>query len=436
MRDKQRVLGINTKFHDKRIENFAEFSFSDKVSYLDYDIAIINVSLILGQYKEMTKHENKPVLTKDSSLQINEDFFRLNEQIVELLKHGKNIYIFMGNNESFYFINDYRYILFDVYAFLPFDIKVTRAHGERGVVCAKQPYVDFFRNIEVLNNYSAYFDIDSSNILMELDADKILSAVMNYEKGKIILLPCPWFSNEIKEKLFWIDNGENIIEKIVELNERLCTTVDDYVLPQWADSFKVLNEEEEERKLKQQKEELANIQRSIKEQEKTIEITKRYKTLLTSSGVQLEEIVKIVLSEIGFTLMEAEQGRSDIIAKYNEKNIVAEVKGVTKSAAEKHAAQLEKWVSQFIEEYNSIPKALLIVNGYCDLPLSDRLEDVFPNQMLKYSEKRGHCLITTTQLLCLFLDIKQNPETANRKIMELLESEGKYLQYQNYEDYL
>ena len=82
--------------------------------------------------------------------------------------------------------------------------------------------------------------------------------------------------------------------------------------------------------------------------------------------------------------LEAEKGRSDKIAKYGEVAIVAEIKGVTKSAAEKHAAQLEKWVAQYFEENEVSPKGMLIVNGFCDMPLNERLEDVFPQQMLKY----------------------------------------------------
>ena len=61
------------------------------------------------------------------------------------------------------------------------------------------------------------------------------------------------------------------------------------------------------------------------------------------------------------------KGRSDIIAKYGEVAIVAEIKGVTKSAAEKHAAQLEKWVAQYIEENEVSPKGMLIVNGFLSI---------------------------------------------------------------------
>ena len=150
----------------------------------------------------------------------------------------------------------------------------------------------------------------------------------------------------------------------------------------------------------------------------------------------MEEVVQETLQEIGFTLSEAEVGRSDIIASYNGTDIVAEIKGVSKSAAEKHAAQLEKWVAQFIEEKEHAPKPLLIVNGYSDTPLVERVEDVFPNQMLKYCAARGHALITTTQLLCLYIEIKKNPTCAEERITELLSCVGKYQRYLDYNNYI
>ena len=158
--------------------------------------------------------------------------------------------------------------------------------------------------------------------------------------------------------------------------------------------------------------------------------------MITSSGSILEEIVKTVLVEIGFSLQKAEIGRSDLIASYGDFNIVAEIKGVTKSAAEKHAAQLEKWVSEYYEENNQMPKALLIENAFCETPLSERKEEVFPDQMLKYCEARGHALITTTQLLCMYIEIKKDPSCAQERITELLSCVGKYPRYLDYENFL
>ena len=90
----------------------------------------------------------------------------------------------------------------------------------------------------------------------------------------------------------------------------------------------------------------------------------------------------------------------------------------------------------FIEEKEHAPKPILIVNGYCDTPLVERVDDTFPNQMLKYCEARGHALITTTQLLCLYIEIKKKPTCAEERIAELLSCVGKYQRYLDYDNYI
>ena len=105
-------------------------------------------------------------------------------------------------------------------------------------------------------------------------------------------------------------------------------------------------------------------------------------------------------------------------------------------AAEKHAAQLEKWASQFLIDHGHQPRALLIVNGYNTLPLDQRTEEVFPDQMLKYSTSREQALITTTQLLCLFIEIQGYPECKEERIQELLSTIGRYNRYTDYSEFI
>lgn len=197
-----------------------------------------------------------------------------------------------------------------------------------------------------------------------------------------------------------------------------------------------MTEEKENKQLAEDAKKLERLKKKVAKDEEKLKSTKYYKTLLTSTGTQLETIVKKVLSEMGFDLMPTIPGRDDIIAKFNDQDIVAEIKGVVRSATEKHASQLEKWVSLFMEDHDTHPKPLLIVNAFKDTPLSERTEDVFPDQMLKYSNAREHALVSTTQLLCLYIDIKTNPDKKDELINELLSTVGVYNKYINITDYL
>ncbi|MCD7856616.1 MAG: hypothetical protein LUG55_02225 [Clostridiales bacterium] len=229
---------------------------------------------------------------------------------------------------------------------------------------------------------------------------------------------------------------EKYLDSLFELNEKLSSSSEDFILPQWANKISILGEHEEIVKQRDIEAAIKKLQINLTNQEDRIRNIQKYKLLLTASGEPLEEITKKVLEEIGFLILDAEKGRSDVIAKYGDIGVVAEIKGVSKSAAEKHAAQLEKWASQYLEETGDSPKSLLIVNGFCDTPVDERTEDVFPHQMLKYCEARGHALITTTQLLCLYIEIQRDPACKEERINELLACIGKYNRYQNTYEYL
>ena len=285
--------------------------------------------------------------------------------------------------------------------------------------------------------YNAYFETTTESTLLKIpNSNKAISAVFAYEKGKIIVLPCPYDEDCFENEKDWKKHGKNYLNALLELNNALNSSADSFTLPLWTDNIKILNEEDEEAKLEQDIKKLDAIKAKIRKREELLNKIRQKKILISASGTPLEEIVKTTLQEIGFILCKTEVGRSDIIASYNNIDIVAEIKGVSKSAAEKHGAQLEKWVSQFIEEKECTPKPLLIVNGYCDTPLKERTEEVFPNQMLRFCEARDHALITTTQLLCLYIEIKNNPTCASERINELLSCVGKYQRYLDFENFL
>ena len=250
------------------------------------------------------------------------------------------------------------------------------------------------------------------------------------------MLPYIYYSYDYENEEDWEKDGKNYLDALFALNERISSKLEDYALPKWTEDFCILNENKEKDELKKEYKKLKKIEEKIYEKEQKLIEIQSYKALVSATGEVLEDIVKKVLSEMGFVLECTEKGRSDIIAKFDEQPIVAEIKGVTKSAAEKHGAQLEKWVSQYFADTGIMPKSLLIVNGFCDIPLEKRTEDIFPHQMLQYCEARGHTLISTIQLLCLYIDIKTNPECLDDRISELLNHTGVYNRYTNLNDYL
>ena len=449
MNNKQTILGINTYFEPLDYSGLNECAISEHISYMDYDAIIIDTENLTGCYKEENNnsYKNKRLLTKASSIEITEDFQAIRQQIIDILKQGKNLFVILGNNKDCYIYTGKKsgknagIDELNVYSFLPINISTTHIYGEKMDICSSSIFSDFFKKTSNLCHYEAYFIAENILPLINIkNSDKVVSAVCKYENGHIVFLPRPNDEEYYENMELWNNNSKIYLDALFELNKKLSASLDKYELPNWANHFTILAEEQECEKLNNKMKAFEMLKIEIEKQKEVISDIKKYKALITSTGKPLEEITKYVLNEIGFQILKSEVGRSDVIANYKNKDceidIVAEIKGVTKSAAEKHAAQLEKWVAQFIEENERLPKALLIVNAYCDLPVFERIEDVFPNQMLKYCESRGHALISTTQLLCLFIDIKNNPDLADEKINELLNTVGVYNKYTDLNAYL
>lgn len=207
-------------------------------------------------------------------------------------------------------------------------------------------------------------------------------------------------------------------------------------LPEWANGFSLPQEQSLKSAIRKFTEEINNLKVMISDQERNLNNLLRHKLLFTAAGKILENEVARLLRDLGFEILNSEEGREDLIVKFDKKIAVIEIKGTRKSAAEKHAAQLEKWSANYLAENGNSAKPILIINTFRDQPLHLRPEISFPPQMLKYSEARSHCLITTIQLLTLFFHITENPSSKELLIDEMFDTVGVYERFPNWKDFI
>jgi hypothetical protein len=71
-----------------------------------------------------------------------------------------------------------------------------------------------------------------------------------------------------------------------------------------------------------------------------------------------------------------------------------------------------------------------------DIPLKDRKEAPFPDQMLPYSQAREHCLMTGLQLLGLYLDCKDDDEKKRQMIDLIFATNGVFSEYQDWTSFI
>lgn len=226
------------------------------------------------------------------------------------------------------------------------------------------------------------------------------------------------------------------MEGIVDLVSSLRQGEADYSLPAWAELYRLKGEAEAVARLAKAGE---SVERARKKQDAArhalAELEER-KVLFTGTGPALETQARRAFERLGCEVEEGDTGRADLLIRSGDRVAVVEVKGLTKSAKESDAAQLEKWVSIHLEREGIQPKGILVVNAFVETELRDRTEASFPDQMLDYCLSRGHCLLTGGQLLKASTQASNDPVVATALVDSIFDCVGIYDRYQDWAETL
>ena len=396
------------------------FNTTTKIEYysdtalLEYDALIINFNSLL-KHAQISNFDTKKIFLKRK--QDLEDFIKLkNIPIIYITPTPRDIYLTSANVQK---------VTFDFVTPIP-NISVVNETGKKLEFIPNTIFTEFFKKYESHFNYIAYFETRLGNVIAETHLSK---KNLSFYTDECIFLPqVTKFTNIEKEKEFLLELIE-IVKNIHKGNEVS-------ILPEWANNFYLPKEESLVNEIEVITQKIHSLKLTLEKKEQEIIEYSTIKKLFTSSGDELENEVKNIFKAIGFELLETKQNREDLILKYNEKIAVVEVKGVNKSAGEKHAAQLEKWVSNYLEDNEVRPKGILVVNSFKDTPINERNEPTFPDQMIKYSTQREHCLLTTLQLIALYYSIIDGPDKKENIINSIFSTIGIYSYEDGWEKYI
>lgn len=451
--DKANIIGLGIYEIDDMEEIVDIELFSSQTSLLDYSSAIIRVNDIVYEYVNTPgEYKGLDCLDDDNmSARLVSDMGRRKNEIIELLKQGNNIFVILPREQYLYIRTGKKEYsgtgrnravtnivsIFNLLSFLPVDIETVKATGQNIKHIGDERFNIIKENIlHDLRYYSYLSKGEGKSLLQIVNTTKSVGMLIEYSNGKIILLP-----EFADEDLYDSDNEWELafrkcINTLITLDVQLKESTVGVKLPEWTRNFLVPTEKEELKKLNTYEKQIEEIKNKIYCQEIVIKELQRLKLTFSSTGENLEKICKEIFLKLGFIDLPSESNRSDLVLEYGSMDIVVEIKGLNKSAGEKNAAQLEKWVSEHIEKYDKQPKAILLVNAFRNIKLDEREEAVFPKQMLKYATNREQCLLSTTQFLCLYLDCMKRPEKKEDIIKGLLNTVGVYNEYMNFEDFI
>ena len=199
-------------------------------------------------------------------------------------------------------------------------------------------------------------------------------------------------------------------------------------LPAWHDQYLIPGEAQMAGLLEQIDKALAEVT-AMREQKLAEKKALGYlKRLFTDDGPSLRHAVATALQGMGFAVQPGARGKDELIVKAGDATAIVVARGKTKAASEADAVDLDKAVQRYFKAHDVMPKGILVVNSFRDLPLLERREATYPAAMQGYARKRDQCLITGLQLLCLYFDARRADASAGAR-EELLQSAGQFLRF-------
>lgn len=449
---KNNILGMSVNFKGLDFKNIDVIDFNKNYALYDYDIVLLDLNRITSSYEKIDPVNGRTTLNDQDSFQFSLDFRRVKKEIEEFLKMGKTIYVnlprepvinvFSGEKKYSGTGRNVQETLYltpiELLTLLPIKISTTTSLGGKIESTTENAYESLYSVGKMNYLYYVYFESEEvgERIANIPQTNKRVAESFSVGDGKLIIYPFNFTDVNCSNQADYRIMINKFLHVIDDLEEEIKLNISEFELPKWTSKYYVLNEKEKAAEIDELEKRLQELK--IKKEKRTTELLdlQTYKLMFTSTGKELESIVYKVLHDLGFKNKPVEHNRADGIFEFKENDIVTEIKGVKGSSAEKHGAQLEKWVSEFYEKEEKQAKGILIVNGFRgkDLPL--RNEDIFPHQMLDYCTKRGHCLISTLQLLGLLIETKKYPNKKEELILELISTAGVYGKFSDYTEFL
>lgn len=431
-----RILALDRSLRDSRVLNAA---YGSARTLLQHDIVIWDPEQVLYAYRTGPDYNNAPCLTDDSSVAFVHDLSRRSRELLDFLGLGRLLVLCVPEPFRWYYAtgetrNDGtpakpRLIRLvnevEVGQILPVAVDLVRGQGEEFKLVSGPPFASFWKEVADQFYFSAYFGAELGQTLLTMaGTDRPVASLVEAHGGMVLLLPQLGMV-PVDESVLDFDEDDpdydekydaaqdeldahfhkKFIDALLVLHGELIQGGEE-VLPPWSEDYLLPGESDAVEATVAAQDRLAQAKEAVETAQVDLLRLQRRKLLVSGTGKALETQVHEALSELGCAVEEGEPGRTDRIVKWGSKVAVIEVKGLTKSARESDAAQLEKWVSLYIEQHDRRPKAILAVGAWREVPLIERTKSVFPDQMLKYAEAREHCLVETGQILAAVMTCK------------------------------
>ncbi|MBN9151527.1 MAG: hypothetical protein J0H56_08925 [Micrococcales bacterium] len=429
-------------------------SFGSDTSCFDFDIVLWDPAASFASYADYAEdYQGLPALSDAQSAKIKADVARRRVEFAEFVKSGRTLIVVVAPPQECYVATGEvrtsgtgrnaaktRVVeKFDLYTSLPVDAPgFVRRAGNRIAPIGNGPIQSVLRTHAKHLHYAATMAQPPGEVLAQVQGTKqaVSSALRTPDGGLLLLIPETTFEADWDgRKDVWpkgaIKFQSDLLSALVALDGS-----SEISRPAWAERFATQQVLDSRKEVAKQQAAVERVRARLAKAQEDAELAQLLDQLYLGTGRQVELRVADVLRMLGGVVTEPAPGRDDWKVSFDGRPAVLEVKGVKGSAAEKHAAQLEKWVAGEFESTGNEPKGVLVVNTWRETPLGERTQVDFPDQMLPYSIARNHCLVTGLELFCIAQDILRDPTRKEHWKDKLLTTSGPLIDVPDWREFL
>jgi len=439
MKQDRRILALDFEFFDDRVDTT---KFKSTRTLLEHEIVVWNAENLLSDYDKVDSYLGSPTLSDSASAEFARDLVRREREFQDFFDLGRLMVVLVPQPVKFYVGTGERRnegtkakprmtrlvesrLVSDA---IPFKPSLHAAAGDSFEVVGSPAFAALWRQVASQFEYRAFLEMEDVEVLLKVrNTDRVVAAARTNGAGSLLFLPhllieepdierLPdeeeedyWERWEVENEALQRKNDGMLIDALLEYSRETQGAASE-PLPVWTERLILPGEKKALGSAEAASQRADSALAKAESARIKLLMIQGRKKLITLSGKDLEAIVAEALTDLGCTVEPGKVGRTDRIVKWEGQIAVVEIKGTIKSASEGNATQLEKWVTEYALEVGGQPKGILVVNGWRNLPLDDRTEDVFPKQMLPYAEGRGHCLLASSQLLTAWVTAKTKGE--------------------------
>ncbi len=229
-----------------------------------------------------------------------------------------------------------------------------------------------------------------------------------------------------------------------------------FSIPAWVTEMRTQNQIEADQINSDLRTKILELSQQVEEQESIVREDDELKLLLASDDIVLHRIVARALSDLGIEVVDGPPKRADLIASFGcGRWATIEVKGSSGSSKEKDVRQVITYAEevmiaieteagerspeqgQYIKSLKEIgfevdseqtalsdAKPIIVFSAYNTTPLSDRLENDLPDNVISKAKEKNVSMVAGHQLLAMALDVRENPGRKEEYATKIFEGVG------------